>query len=358
MGSNVENISLINKDNNDNKSNIELGKKITTNYLSSGQKRIYKLISENGTIKSAADDPNLFVRYSSWKQMQSEKKLNNSLYTFNTLVKELLNEVETDKQNNDIYKEVDGICTEVEKLVKGTECDLLKKNIKEFVPELDRIFNIINTNTNKINPNKLAACGVYNSLYRKVVAMMKNLNPVSRKTKTRSRKTLKKYKEGSGKVLTSTRAKDYSKTEKSTAWIEDHLDYSLLLCCIDKVCYITSGSTENVAAKINGFMKGISINLDYFTPVAGGTIMSFLTSIRFYYAPDETKPDGARKIKLILRREEEGNFYFDCTIETAELNINNERYRANNSLTEDKIPYQVYIYASTSDTWDILGKKQ
>ena len=67
---------ILNNNNNNNKT-------VSTNYLSSGQKRLYKRLVNKGTILEAANDPDLFVSYSSWQQMQKDGKLNKSLQYFN-----------------------------------------------------------------------------------------------------------------------------------------------------------------------------------------------------------------------------------------------------------------------------------
>lgn len=345
---------------NNNSNNTTNNKSVSTNYLSSGQKRIYKRLINKGTILTAANDPDLFVRYSSWEQMQKEGKLNKSLQYFNSLVKELVQEVETTNDKNPVYKIVLDMCDDINLLLNGTECALLKNKSKDFVSSLDAVFNIVGknvkTNADSLSGNKIGACGVYNSLYRKIVAMMKNLNPVSRKSKSRVRKALTSYEDGQGRELKTVRAKDYSKSERSSEWIEDHLDYSLLLCCIDKVCYIIR--EEDVTSKVNEFMKGLAIYLDEFIPVCGGSVLSFLTSLRFYKGNTiGSEADGSHKVKLVLRRGDAGKFYFDCIVEVTELNIHNETYRANSSKTEGKIPYQVYIFEQKTNQFTTLGGK-
>ena len=343
--------------NNNNKTvSTNNNKTVSTNYLSSGQKRLYKRLVNKGTILEAANDPDLFVSYSSWEQMKKEGKLNKSLQYFNKLVEELVKEVETTTDKNPVYSIVLDMCSSINLLVNGTECALLKNSSKEFVESLDSIFNIVvkKSGQNILSGNKIGACGVYNNLYRKVVAMMKNLNPFSRKTKSRSRKALTNHQAGQGSELTTVRAKNYSKSERTTEWIEEHLDYSLLLCCIDKVCYIIRES--DVTAKVNDFMKGLAIHLDQFIPVCGGSVLSFLSSLRFYKGQvGGSDADGSHKVKLVLRRGDEGNFYFDCIIEVTELNTYNEKYRANSSTTDGKIPYQVYIFEEKTNIFTTLG---
>ena len=301
-------ILINNNNNNNNNVNNNVNKAVSTNYLSSGQKRLYKRLVEKGTILEAANYADLFVSYSSWQQMQKEGKLNKSLQYFNKLVEELVKEVETTTEKNPVYSIVLDMCNSINLLLNGTECSLLRNTSKVFVESLDGIFDIVvnKTGQNVLSGNKIGACGVYNNLYRKVVAMMKNLNPFSRKTKSRSRKALTNYQAGQGSELKTVRAKDYSKSERSTEWIEDHLDYSLLLCCIDKVCYIIREA--DVTAKVNDFMKGLAIHLDQFIPVCGGSVLSFLSSLRFYKGQINGKDaDGSHKVKLVLRRGEEDN---------------------------------------------------
>ena len=103
-------------------------------------------------------------------------------------------------------------------------------------------------------------------------------------------------------------------------------------------------------------MKGLAIYLDQFIPVCGGSVLSFLTSLRFYKGQiGGNDADGSHKVKLVLRRGDEGKFYFDCIIEVTELNTYNEKYRANSSNTDGKIPYQVYIFESKTNLYTTLG---
>ena len=327
---------------------------MTTNFLNSTQRRILKLLPEDKYIKSLKEDDDFFVSYGSFTTMKNEKKLDKTLFILNYCVSKILSKI-TVKQGvtNAITKAIT-ICQELGKIVskqavpnglwdQSNDCDLLTKTKEEVATLINNAFLIYNGT--KIDYEKVVACGIYANLYKKVVAMAKNINPNSRGGKTRSRKALRTNNADEGEDQETTHAEDYKESTKVAAtWLEGHLDYSLFLCCIDKVCYlITPGEAKNsLASAVNTLLGQYAIDADPLIPIIGGSVLSFLSQIRFY--KKDNNLNASRKLRLTLIRSDDGNWHFNTILEPGTLNVYNEAYRSKKSVTNETMyPYEVFI---------------
>ena len=327
---------------------------MTTNFLNSTQRRILKLLPEDKYIKSLKEDDDFFVSYGSFTTMKNEKKLDKTLFILNYCVSKILSKI-TVKQGvtNAITKAIT-ICQELGKIVskqavpnglwdQSNDCDLLTKTKEEVATLINNAFLIYNGG--KIDYEKVVACGIYANLYKKVVAMAKNINPNSRGGKTRSRKALRTNNADEGEDQETTHAEDYKESTKVAAtWLEGHLDYSLFLCCIDKVCYlITPGEAKNsLASAVNTLLGQYAIDADPLIPIIGGSVLSFLSQIRFY--KKDNNLNASRKLRLTLIRSDDGNWHFNTILEPGTLNVYNEAYRSKKSVTNETMyPYEVFI---------------
>lgn len=328
---------------------------MTTNFLNSTQRRILKLLPEDKYIKALKENDDFFVSYGSFQTMKNEKKLDKTLFILNYCVSKILSKITIPQGKQNVITKAITICQELAKIVskqgisgvlwdQSDECDLLTKTKEEIATQINNAFLIYNGS--KIDYEKVVACGIYANLYKKVVAMAKNINPNSRGGKTRLRKALKTNKATEGIDQETTHAEDYKESTKVAAtWIEGHLDYSLFLCCIDKVCYlITPGEQQNsLASAVNTLLGDFAIDADPLIPIIGGSVLSFLSQIRFYRRAAGNL-NASRKLRLSLVRSNDGNWHFNTILEPGTLNVYNEAYRSKKSVTNDTMyPYEVFI---------------
>ena len=328
---------------------------MTTNFLNSTQRRILKLLPEDKYITSLKQDDDFFVSYGSFETMKNEKKLDKTLFVLNYCVSKILSKITIPEGKTNAISKAMTICQDLGKIVskqatpgglwdQSNDCDLLTKTKEQIATSINNAFLIYNGT--KIDYEKVVACGIYANLYKKVVAMAKNINPNSRGGKTRSRKALKTNKANEGVDQETTHAEDYKESVKvATTWIEGHLDYSLFLCCIDKVCYlITPGDEKNsLASAVNTLLGQFAIDADPLIPIIGGSVLSFLSQIRFY-KKDKNNLNASRKLRLSLVRSDNGNWHFNTILEPGTLNIYNEAYRSKKSVTNETMyPYEVFI---------------
>lgn len=328
---------------------------MTTNFLNSTQRRIFKLLPDDAYIKALKENNDFFVSYGSFETMKNEKKLNKTLFILNYCVSKILSKITIPQGKRNVITKAITICQDLGKIVStqatpgglwdiSNECDLLTKTKEEVATLINNAFLIYKES--KIDYEKVVACGIYANLYKKVVAMAKNINPNSRGGKARSRKALKTNQATEGVDQETTHAEDYKESTKVAAtWLEGHLDYSLFLCCIDKVCYlITPGEGKNsLASAVNTLLGQFAIDADPLVPIIGGSVLSFLSQIRFY-KKDAGNLNASRKLRLSLARSDNGNWHFNTILEPGTLNVYNEAYRSKKSVTNDTMyPYEVFI---------------
>lgn len=326
-----------------------------SNFLTTGQRKIFKNLQKIGEANAILLKPEIgqegyFGSAVSLDGLNSKREvILNMLTDALTLTKALMNDKLYDATINsdtsDIRTKVSSLINSIQTVFNNSlKSDLNATNVRNLAINLNNCFPVSSSPATAID--NMVTYGIFAGVYKKVVGMMKNYNPYSRTSKSKSgKKGLGKMKQApsSSKPHFTTIAKDLSDKTRDIQWIYGHINTSLPICCIDKLICIM-----NDTASIHSLLGSYVAKIDKLNNVVGGTALSYFSYISFYFNYGVGTIEDSQKLRLKIFKDDEGSWLVDGVVYPERLNIKNEIKRSKKSSASgngENRAYDIYILA-------------
>ena len=230
---------------------------VSLNYLTGSKKRLYQIFAAFTEGKNLLDDyekEGFVCSYSSpGGAFKSKDAYVNFLSKMIEGVSYICTYLKNEKTPGLDHAKLNGILDKVSTLatnVKGTIDDLKTKEnfdegvMKDFIVKLNNHFTIIQ-NKIQVLSDHFMICQIFKQIYTLIYGFIMNYNPYSRTTKGR----LKTFESKTNSIKKGAHLdkiptgdifeKNFTKSDQVYEWISGKMNWTLVICCIDKVvfCY-------------------------------------------------------------------------------------------------------------------------
>ncbi len=306
------------------------------NRLSSNQRSIFRKLTistdHQAAIRSLIKSEQILENIGDWNDTTKLTKLMRDLSNIVYLTGQLFYEVNLGFKN-DLSEAVYNLCTTIKGVIDGYSAETKRET---FVTSLNNCFTL---DVGTAIKNSYTY-GLFMTLYKRVFNMIKVLH---RTGKTiggggGTRKPLNQF--SKGEIVDTTHARTITKKD-SPFWIDNHLNYTLPICCIDNLCVFINDTSFTETSKT---LSTYYTQMSQIAAKLGGSVGAYLSFIKFYYKPaGQESFDSSIKLKITPVPEDGGKFKLRAIKTSSTLNLDNECYRAKKSIMSETRVYDVYF---------------